>query len=84
MGVSGESSPSPAPSRSASICQQGLSITADIDLDNRAGREPIITGSFIQLMSIQLPLNLCWAAKLTRREGAGMQKGIPGINNSPA
>ena len=55
------------------------SITTDIDLDNQTSREPIITGSFNQLLSIQLPLNLCWAAMLTwREEGQTGRKELQG------
>lgn len=48
-------------------------INADIDLDKQASQELIITGSFNQLLPIQLLLNLCKALVLTRREGAGLQ-----------
>lgn len=54
-----------------------LPITGDIDLDNQASREPIITGSFNQLMPIQPSLN----PMPTWRKGVGMQKKITGINS---
>lgn len=54
-----------------------LPITADIDLDNQASREPIITRSFNQLMPIQPSLNLM----PTWRKGVGMHKKITGINS---
>lgn len=52
-------------------------ITADIDLDDQAGRGPIITRSFNQLMPIQPSLSLM----LTRGKGVGMQKRITGIDS---
>lgn len=54
------------------------SITADIESDNPASQEPIITGSFNQLVPIQLPLNLRWAAMLTQRVGWACKKGLQG------
>lgn len=60
-----------------SIRQAGPSITDDIDLDRWASQEPIITGSFNQLMPIQLLLNLV----LTWRKQVGMDKRIAGTNS---
>lgn len=64
-------------SASLSIRQTGPSITDNIDLDRQASQEPIITGSFNQLMPIQLLLNLV----LTWRRRVGMDQRIAGTHS---
>ena len=76
----GVSVPAPSPlSLSLSTGPACPSITTDIDLDNRASGEPIITGSFNQLVSILLLFSLCWAGMLTwREEGQAGRKELQG------